>query len=500
MKKKITFVILVVIISIFVICANQIFQINSENKKSNDDNTRTNSFTPMPNDVMSIRQTNSTFVTLYSMPNGTAPNSILVDKDGMVWTTSSKQNILYRLDPKNDLIKKYEIPGEDVGYMSWSMIQDNEGSIWFSQFGKNSLIRFDPTNGSFMKFYPKDHPFQMKHDIKTNNIWFTTLGDTVGLVQKTSIGKNQESYKISEFSTGKGVETCGLSIAGDSIWVTELEKGKILQFNPTYSNNGTIIGIEKTSEVPSSNAQLFSIPTDILVTKNNTLWITEHGPSTITKFDLEAQKSIRLPTVKSEYDVATLPFWLRPSLDGEGIWSNEHEGGSVVFLTNNMTLTEFHIPNYDPNSVVLMLNLAEDPNNSNKLWFSLWSLDKIGVIDKSVSVPFDIHSEDKKITFLEGQHQKILIPLKIVKMSGHDLNDNHVLYLNASSSIDASGDLKNMTASFSQHLIDMTNMTQSTNVQLSLNDQSLQKGNYTIGISVGNNLVTRTIFEYMTVR
>jgi hypothetical protein len=49
-------------------------------------------------------------------------------------------------------------------------------------------------------------------------------------------------------------------------------------------------------------------------------------------------------------------------------------------------------------------------------------------------------------------------------------------------------------------LIDMTNMTQPTNVQLSLNDQSLQKGNYTIGISAGNNLVTRTIFEYVTVK
>lgn len=489
-----------VVISIFIIYGNQIFQINSAERNANKNNTETSSFTSASNsnDVMPSKQTSSTFVTLYSMPGGTAPNSILVGKDGMVWTTSSKQNILYRLDPKNNLIKKYEIPEENAGHMSWSMIQDNEGSIWFSQFGENPLIRFDPTNESFMKLYPKDHPFQLKHDAKTDNIWYTTLGEKVGVVQNTGGGKSQNSYKISEFSIGNETQTSGLSVEGDSIWITELEKGRILKFNPILSNNGTIVDMEKILEVPSNNTQSFSIPTDILVTKNNTLWITEHGPSTITKFDLESQKSVRLPTAKSEYDVATLPFWLRQSLDGEGIWSNEHEGGSVIFLTNNMTFTEFHIPNNDPNSISFMLNLAEDPNNPNKLWFSLWSLDKIGVIDKSVLIPFDIYSEDKKITFSEGVHQS-LIHLKIVKMPGHDLN-NGMLYLNASSSMDPGGDLKNMTASFSQNLIDTTNMTQPINVQLSLNDQSLQKGNYTIGISIGNNLVTKTIFEYVTVK
>ncbi len=496
LKNRIIFAIFIVITLIFLTYEIQTFQINPENKKTN----TMSSFVSIPksNDMIPIKQTNSTFVTLYSLPNGTAPNSILVDKDGMVWLTSSKQNALYKFDPKNNIAKKYEIPGEDTGHMSWSMIQDNEGYIWFSQFGGNPLIRFNPANEVFMKFHPENHPFQMKHDVRTDNIWYTTLGDTIGLVQKINSGESQNSYKISEFPIGNETQTSGLSITGDSTLITELDKGRILKFNPIYSNNGTIVDIKKISEFPSNNMPPFSIPTDVLVEKNNTLWITEHGPSTITKFDVESQKSVRLSTAKSEYNVATLPFWLRSSLDGRGIWSNEHEGGSVVFLTNNMTFTEFHIPNDDPNSVVLTLNLAEDPSNSNKLWFSIWSLDKIGVVDKSVLIPFDIYSDDKKITFSHSVNQS-LINLKIIKMAGHDLADN-ILHLNVSSSMDSGGDLENMTFSFSQNFIDMTNMTQFTNVQLSLNDQSLQKGEHTIEINLGNSLVTRTIFEYVTVK
>jgi streptogramin lyase len=488
LNKKITYAVLAALaISIFVIIIDiQIYQIDS-NKKTNQ-NSEEQKATAEDQHTLTPRKT--PYLTLYSLPTGSAPNSILVDKDGMVWVTSSKFKTLYRLDPENNTMKKYQSTQVDLGYMSWAMIQDNSGFIWFSQFGPDSLVRFDPSNGYFLAFHPKDSPFQMKYDTRTDDIWFTTLSGTLGLVQKINTNSDIDSYKITEFPLGNNTQTTGLSVNDDSIWVTELE-GKVVKFSPVRASNGTITSIVKTLEIPSENKSSFSLPTDILFAKNDTLWITEHGPSTLTKFDLHAQKSVRFPTAKSYYHVATLPFWLRSSLDNTGIWFNEHEGGSVAFLTNNMTLTEYHVPVVSQAETSLMLNLSQDPNNPNKLWFSLWSLDEIGVVDKSIPVQFDVHSENNLIEFTKDKTQYI-IPLEITKSNG--ISQNDTVYLNASSTLDSSAELVNMTASFSKDMVNLDNMTEPLAIKLALKEKSVQKGNYTIGVNIGNDQVTRTIF------
>lgn len=121
------------------------------------------------------------YITEYSLPNGTKPNSILVDRDGMVWTVGSLSNKLYRLDPRTNQLQQYQIPKENGGgSMSWSMMQDNEGFIWFAQFGSTPLWRFDPNLHAFNSFHSLMSPFQMKLDTKTNDVWFTTLsGNTM---------------------------------------------------------------------------------------------------------------------------------------------------------------------------------------------------------------------------------------------------------------------------------------------------------------------------------
>lgn len=91
--------------------------------------------------VLSTVPIRGTYVTLYHLPNGTAPNSILVDKDGIVWCVGSKMHDLFRFDPNTNSLEEYDIPGENDGTdyrMSWSMVQDNEGNICSSLFINNS--------------------------------------------------------------------------------------------------------------------------------------------------------------------------------------------------------------------------------------------------------------------------------------------------------------------------------------------------------------------------
>lgn len=439
------------------------------------------------------------YITEYSLPNGTKPNSILVDRDGMVWTVGSLSNKLYRLDPRTNQLQQYQIPKENGGgSMSWSMMQDNEGFIWFAQFGSTPLWRFDPNLHAFNSFHSLMSPFQMKLDTKTNDVWFTTLsGNTIGVVQKVQniIDPNTE-YKISEFPIGNDTLPSGLDIEGNHVWVAEIGKGRIAEFEPIHDNNGTISNIKKIAELPTADRTWFYSPTDILFSNNTTAWITEHGSSTMTKFDSRSQYFTRIPTAQNSFHVASLPFWIKESSDGKGIWFNEHEGGNIGFFdTNKNVLTEYKLQN--ESDVVFMLNLAVDPQDPDKAWFSEWNADKIGVVNRNIPVPFEISSNTRLLVFDKVVQNDATVDIQIAKVSTNEIR--HLLILNTTTTMTPNGELENMTSSLSQSMVDLS-QTQSASAKLVLYDKSVQSGNYTLGISAGNGFVTKTIFLKLTVR
>ncbi|HMK32309.1 MAG TPA: hypothetical protein VK431_01655, partial [Nitrosopumilaceae archaeon] len=304
------------------------------------------------------------YVKEYSLPDGTWPNGILVDKTGAVWVAGSKINSLFRFDPKDEKIESFEIGDNNSqnnntgrSFMVWTMLQDNDGLIWFSQLGSDSIGRFDPTTS---KFYSESSvsaaPFQMKLD-KSGNIWFTTLtGNTVGAIQK--IQNSNGKYQITEFSTGNDTQPAGLFLTNNELWITEISNHKIVKYSIMY-DNGLVKNIEKILEIPSDNTISLGSPTDLFVS-NQTVWLTEHGTSFLTKYQINSENLIRFPTSQNVYHVTTLPFWIREADNGKGIWFNEHEGNKIAFFnTIERTLTEYEIPSRPTDGyLVYPLNIA----------------------------------------------------------------------------------------------------------------------------------------------
>ena len=485
--------------------SNPSFTAEHKTSTGNTQNKTSYNKTSIEPTISLVKPTVTPYLTEYALPNGTGPNSILVDRDGIVWTVGSTLHTLFRLDPRTNEMQQYQIPGENEAgdYMSWSMLQDNEGFIWFSQFGSNPLWRFDPSSDIFTAYSALAPPFQMKLDAKTDDIWFTTLsGDTLGVVQKVQNSTDPHTeYRISEFSIGNETTPSGLFLRGSFVLVAELGQGKIVKFEPVRdSNSGEITGITKISEMPTTNGTLFYSPTDIMFSDNNTAWITEHGSSTITKFHMDTQSLTRFPTSQNLFHVASLPFWLRESEDGQGIWFDEHEGGNIAFLgTYNNTLTEYKLQNNS--DAVFMLNLALDPQDPDKAWFSEWNADKIGVVNRDIPVPFEISSDTSDLVFDTKRGQKqATVDIQITKEPMPPNDNRHLLFLNTTSSMTPDGELENMTLSLSQSMIDLTKIGQSTSVKYTIYDKSVQAGNYTLGISASNGLVTKTIFLKLTVR
>ena len=442
-----------------------------------------------------LNQTINPYVKEYSLPVGAWPNGILVDKNGIIWIAGSKIDSLFRFDTGQGKIESYPIRDKNSqnyttngSLMVWTMLQDNDGYIWFSQLGTKSIWKFDPNNGNFTAIHSVSAaPFQMKTD-KNGNIWFTTLTDNaVGVIQKTR--DMAEPYKIVEFKIGNDTQPAGLFLDNNYLWITEIATQKIAKYHILY-DNGYVVNIKKVLEIPTGEKISLGSPTDLFVL-NDTIWLTEHGTSFVTEYKIDSTNLTRFPTSKNSYHVTTLPFWMREVNSGKGIWLNEHEGNKIAYFdTENKTLTEYEIPSRPADGyVVYPLNIANDPFDAKKLWFSEWNTDKFGMINGGIQTPFDIHLDANKIILNNDKLTQQTIDIKILK--NNIANTNHIILLNASSSIQPNAGLGNLDVKFSDDKVDLSKMNQ---VRLLIQNNSVPPGNYTLGISASDGMVTKTVF------
>lgn len=434
------------------------------------------------------------YVKEYSLQEGSRPNALLVDTRGIVWIATSDSKSMLSLDPGNGAITNFGIRDnsqpeivKENSSMVWTMVQDHDGKIWFSGLGTQSIWQLEPENDTFHLFHSESGaPFQMKV-AKNGEIWFTTLrGDTIGVIEKSTDG----GYKISSFETGNNTTPAGVFLQNDSVWTANIDSQKILQYHVTRENN-FVRNITALQSIPKYNA-ILSSPTDLLV-NNNSVWLTEHGTSFLTRYDLDTGKLVRYPTSQNHFHTITLPFWIRGAENPKILWFNEHQGNKIGrFDLEDKTLTEYSIPSVPKDGyLTYSLNISEDPQDEKILWFSEWNTDKVGVINGHIPVPFEITPSKKEIT-LGSNKTDDTINLEI--QGG--LHHSNPVFLNASSSITSTAELGNLTVRFASDVIDLSHDRQ---VLLSIHDGGLSPGNYTVGISASNGYVTKTVFLNLTI-
>jgi streptogramin lyase len=558
-----------------------------------------------------ITSLGSPYVKEYSVPSGSWPNGIMVDRNGIVWTVGTMSKTLISFDPGQAKIKSvYPIPEKIVDStdtksknqptrsirMVWSIVEDKDGFIWFSQSG--SLWRFDPFSGHFKLISEvRNAPFQMKTDSSTGNIWFATFsGGTIGVIQKidnTSKGINpgnntttrisniidssrNNEYKIVEFSIdGNETFPSGLFLQGDHVWITDtLQFDRIIKFRPIVNDKGRVVDIAKIMQIPPSTSpsasqststnnsneqkdQIFNTPADIVVLDNRSLWVTEHGPSLVTEFNLTSKQIKKYPTSASSRHLTTLPYWISTgSNDNTSFWFNEHIGNRMAYFnTTSVTLTEYEVPTRNATNgyIANALTLSVDPTNNNRVWFTEFNNDKIGMVNLSVPIWFDIEIplSSRDLTLLipkvkqdgsldvqqtnqkqeqqqrsrNQQIQNITIPVtlrynlnnyshddsKEVHADNNSDNIHKILLLNASSSMSLSGKFVNMTASFlPSPIIEFPNVLLNnnnsnnkveTNLELRLSSYSnTPRGNFTLGISATDGKVTKTDYVDLIIK
>ena len=157
----------------------------------------------------------------------------------------------------------------------------------------------------------------------------------------------------------------------------------------------------KTYDMPPE----LSSPVGIAIDNEGNPWVTDHGTSLFFKLDAGTGNITKYSTSKASARIFgsnssgvpqgayTLPYWIKSDVNGT-LWFNEHTGNKIArFDPATQTLTEYWIPTQDgrwgqcidptvPCGIANVLQFSVG-QGSDKVWFSEWSENKIGMINAS---------------------------------------------------------------------------------------------------------------------
>jgi virginiamycin B lyase len=384
----------------------------------------------------------------------------------------------------------------------WAIKPDGKGNIWFTDEKQNAVWKYIESSQTFdmykvptaPKAFDTTYPVSLDFDlngniyfvgIRSTSLWF---GEVAKMRNGTSNGISAIPMPVDKFSgiDPTLISTGSLAVDNDrnAVWVSMLafqKRGEILRYD---------IGT-KTFKVFDMPEELAS-PVGLVVDNSGNLWITDHGTSIFYKLDTSTGNITKFVTSKASPRIFgignvgsnttsnsnininnapagayTLPYWIQKSGDGS-LWFNEHTGNKIAkFDPINNTLIEYWIPtqnklfgmcqnndNNNPQSAdknnnqkcgianALQFSVGQNRDDSNQIWFTEWSENKIGKVNVQKQLPFHVSIPIKEVAVKRGESLEVKADI--------GTSTNQTIRMIAAGTFTSTGDLGNSTGSFSE--------------------------------------------------
>jgi virginiamycin B lyase len=223
----------------------------------------------------------------------------------------------------------------------------------------------------------------------------------------------------------------------DNVWYTTWipdETGILVKFDyPSYekeqatstASQGLLLQrfIEFYQFPPEMNT-----PNGITVGPNQKIWIADTSGNFFFSFDPETEEftkyvtsiphedsygNLKLPTYSSN------PYWIEHH-DGNLVM-NEHNANRIaVFNPTSETMVEYTVPSRNPNwsdcegiDYCGLSQVFDFTVDGDKIWFTEWVENNIGVVDTSIPLPFTIDIDNQNITLERGETTEVLLKFNI---------------------------------------------------------------------------------------
>lgn len=241
----------------------------------------------------------------WDLPAGHQPNSVIVDRRGVVWTTGYGNGTIGKLKPSSGTIAEFSVPSGS-GSGPHTLVLGNDGeTLWFTMQTGNKIGSVDTLTGRIAEYETSGNPGGIATD-RSGNIWWCRGSDD-------KLGRlDPQTGRISELDMGRGSRPRRIATAPDGmLWVTLYGNGRLSKVDPATQR------IVSTYPLPGGNAGAYAVTVD----DTGIVWVNQIKLDTVTRFDPASSimQTVRLPSINAGIRKLTS--------DGNRLWyTGSHNG------------------------------------------------------------------------------------------------------------------------------------------------------------------------------
>jgi virginiamycin B lyase len=217
----------------------------------------------------------------WDLPPGHHPHGLLVDRQGMVWTTGNGNGTIGRLDPASGRVTEFKTPSGGGGPHTL-IITDDQSTIWFTMQSGNKVASLQTKMGAIKEYPSSGGPYGLALD-HAGNVWFCRMGDN-------KMGRlDPKSGQMAEVDMGGGSLPRRVAAAPDGmLWVTLYGNGKLAKLDPVAMK------VVKTYQLPAGDGGPYAVTVD----GGGMVWANEIKTDTVVRFDPKTEKMrvVNLPS------------------------------------------------------------------------------------------------------------------------------------------------------------------------------------------------------------
>jgi len=372
----------------------------------------------------------------------TNPLAIVADYDGNVWFTETNTGKLGKFNPSTETFTEYDNPTWPPGArsMMWGIDYAPDGSVWFTDETYDSVWKFSTIDETYTRLaYPTEgDALPQKLKIVGSQI---IINDFTGN-KLTLLDPNQSDEDVNYLSIPSPVDnsvTADFTVdADDNIWFTNWlfqAGGVLVKFNQIgYLDSVTTSG---ENYLPLLDfVEVYQLPMTLLtpngatVTDDGKIWLADTTSSSFFSFDPLTEKFIQYVTADpllSTYGNQTgiiktpisRPYWIDTDDQGRLVF-NEQTGNNIAVMDpKSQSLVEYQIPSKNPNwgdcdpgtgmmiSDCGLAQVFDFTIHGEKIWFTEWVENNIGVVDTSIPLPLEIQLETSSLVMTSGDSQPL---------------------------------------------------------------------------------------------
>ncbi len=404
------------------------------------------------------------YIQEFSIPTlCTNPLGIVADYDGNVWFTETNTGKVAKFDPVMEEFTEYDNPQwpPDARSMMWGIDYAPDGSVWFTDEVYDSIWRFSTLDGSYDRLpYPSEgNALPQKLSVEGSNIIVNDFTGNKITFLDANLSDGDINY-LSVPSPRNGSVTADFAVdANDNVWFTTwlyLQGGVLIKFDQneyvasTADLDDELLPVLDYFELYELPVALLT-PNGAVVGDDGSVWLADTSSSSLFNFDPISQEFTQYvtsdPPLSSYGNQTGLikspvsgPYWIESDDRGRIIFNEQIANNISVLDTESQSLVEYHVPSKNPTwsdcdsgTAVLddcgIAQVFDFTIYGDKIWFTEWVENNIGVVDTSVPLPVEIQLESDSLKLAPGtmvdfdyaiSSQNVLPPYSLVLSTAND--------------------------------------------------------------------------------